>query len=341
MHFDTAARLFQYLPKRRKDAMTVQQIVNLLSNRLPEETFSLRNVQRYMVELSNDKLGPFVEQIEDEGAKRYYLNLAKVANWMMTEENALNLLLAKNLLAGYFGEVEQIRQPDLQRLAEGVLDQNPGSMLQRLQANVRLVSDGLGRLNAHIDLLILRTVFDAIGNGEALKLDYVSSQGVQSQKELNPLGLVAKDGTIYLLATRGLETKPRHYPLHRARSTEIIRKRVTIPKGFDLDRYIDDSHKLSHVLDDREGLVELQLRVAPGTMYHFRERPLSDNQRIDETNLDSKGWSLVTNTVPVTIQLAPFLLSHGGWIEVVGPESVRQEMRRRLEAAVSHYRDGN
>ena len=52
---------------------------------------------------------------------------------------------------------------------------------------------------------------------------------------------------------------------------------------------------------------------------------------------DERGWFLVTNTIPVTIQLVPFLLSHGGWIEVVGPESVRQEMKRRLKTAAAHY----
>jgi predicted DNA-binding transcriptional regulator YafY len=218
-----------------------------------------------------------------------------------------------------------------------VLEQNPGSMLQNIQANVRVVSDGIGRQNAVIDPAILRVVFEAIGSREALKLHYVSSRREESDKELNPLGLVAKDGTIYLLATRGLETRPKHYALHRARAAERIARPRSVPRGFDLDQYIEDSHKLSHVLDAHEGLVELQLRVAPETMYHFRERLLSKNQQIDEHNRDERGWFLVTNTIPVTIQLVPFLLSHGGWIEVVGPESVRQEMKRRLKTAAAHY----
>lgn len=339
MLFQTAARFFQYLPKRPRDALTAVQITEHLNSHFPEEEISLRSVQRHLIELSGSKLGPFVEVLKEKQPQRYYLNLSKVANWMMTEENALNLMLAKDLLSGYFRDVEPMRQESLQQVAEGVLEQNPGSMLQNIQANVRVVSDGIGRLNAVISPAILRVVFEAIGNKEALKLHYVSSRGEESIKEVNPLGLVAKDGTIYLLATQGMATKPKHYPLHRARVAERVARPRAVPRGFDLDQYIESSHKLSHVLDEHEELVELQLRVAPETMYHFRERPLSKNQQIDEYNLDERGWYRVTNTIPVTIQLVPFLLSHGGWIEVVGPESVRQEMKRRLQDAAAHYRD--
>lgn len=340
MHFQTAARFFQYLPKRPRDALTAMQITQRLSDSFPEEDFVHRTVLRHLKELSTTELGPFVVLLEKKGKpNRYYLDLSKVANWMMTEENALNLMLAKDLLSGYFRDVEPMRQENLQQVAEGVLEQNPGSMLQNIQANVRVVSDGIGRLNAVIDPAILRVVFEAIGNKEALKLHYVSSRGEESHKEVNPLGLVAKDGTIYLLATQGLKTKPKHYPLHRARAAERVARPRSLPRGFDLDQYIDSSHKLSHVLDEQEGLVDLQLRVAPETIYHFRERPLLTNQRIDEHALDERGWYRVTNTIPVTIQLVPFLLSHGGWIEVVGPESVRQEMKRRLQDAAAHYRD--
>jgi len=338
MHFQTAARLFQYLPKHPKDALTATELTKRLSKCFPAEKFVLRTVQRHLNELSTSELGPFVVALDEKGQpNRYYLDLSKVANWMMTEENALNLMLAKDLLSGYFRDVEQMRQENLQQVAEGVLEQNPGSMLQNIQANVRVVSDGIGRQNAVIDPAILRVVFEAIGSKEALKLHYVSSRREESDKVLNPLGLVAKDGTIYLLATRGLENRPKHYALHRARAAERVARPRSVPPGFDLDQYIERSHKLSHVLDEHEGEVELQLRVAPETMYHFRERPLSKNQQIDEHNRDERGWFLVTNTIPVTIQLVPFLLSHGGWIEVVGPESVRQEMKRRLDTAAAHY----
>jgi hypothetical protein len=119
MHFQTAARFFQYLPKRPRDALTAVQITNHLNKAFPEEKFNLRSVQRHLIELSGSTLGPFVEILKEKQPKRYYLNLSKVANWMMTEENALNLMLAKDLLSGYFRDVEQMRQESLQQVAEG------------------------------------------------------------------------------------------------------------------------------------------------------------------------------------------------------------------------------
>lgn len=339
MLFKTAALLFQHLPKRRQDAQTARQIADHLNSRFPDGAFNLRSVQRHLSDLSTEVMGPFVEVIEDQGPKRYYLQLSKVANWMMTEENALNLMLASDLLSGYFGEVEQVRQPVLQQVAAGVMERSSGSVLRNIQACVRMVSDGIGRQNAAIDREILQQVFRALGNKEVVKLHYVSSGGEESLRELNPLGLVAKDGTLYLLATHGFETRPKHYPLHRARGAEHIPRPRTVPNGFNLDRYIETSHKLSHVLYGRKDDIELELRVAPESLYHFRERPLSTRQRIDEHDRDERGWYRVTNTLPETVQLVPFLLSHGGWLEVVGPDSVREEMKRRLSAAVAHYQD--
>lgn len=323
------------MPVRARDAITVPEIRLRLQHYFPDISMSRRTVERHMNEMSSLASGPVVDVVGENRNQRYYLNLAKLAKQLMSEENALNLLLARHVLSDNFGSVEEIRQSDLQAVAEHRISENPGSPLHRIHQRVRVLSDGIGRCNARIDPDVQRAVFTAIGAQEALRIDYVSSKNEETiGRQVNPQGLVAKDGTLYLLATQGLDAHTRHYPLHRIRRAEAIHQPVD--GKFDIDQYIRDSHKLSHVLDSKMEPVELVLRVAPEMMYHLIERPLTERQKI-AVEKDSEGWSIVRNHLPITIQLVPFLLSLGGWVEVVSPDSVRQEMKLRLEAAARHY----
>lgn len=331
-----ACRFFAVLPTHADKAMNVKEILERINaNCATNDAISQRTVERHLAALNGDEFGPFLDSFGGDRNRRYSLNLSKLAKQLMSEESALNLLLAGNVLADYFGSVEEMRHSDLQTIAENRLAQNPGSPLHRMRERVRVLNDGLGRLNATIAPEVQRAVFTAIGNREALRITYISSQKKEtSDHEVDPQALVAKDGTLYLIATHGLEPHPRHYPLQRVKHAEVVRRPVRLQ--IDIDRYIEDSHKLSHVLQPNQGNVELVLRVAPEMMYHFIERPLTTNQRVD-TKKDHEGWSQVHNTLPVTIQLVPFLLSMGGWIEVLSPDSVRQEMKERLTKATAHY----
>jgi predicted DNA-binding transcriptional regulator YafY len=74
-------------------------------------------------------------------------------------------------------------------------------------------------------------------------------------------------------------------------------------------------------------------------MYHFRERPLSENQRVTEPE-EGQTWYLVTAEVPDTILLVPFLLSMGHWIEVLEPQTVRAATALRAQQMWQHYQEG-
>jgi predicted DNA-binding transcriptional regulator YafY len=183
---------------------------------------------------------------------------------------------------------------------------------------------------------VLAASIEAIKSGTKLRLTYVDSSGKESSPLVSPLGLVAKDGTIYLVAIKGLSDAPRHFPLHRMTEANASAQLAQMRLDFDLDRYIHDSHQFSHLLDAEAPLAVLKLRVAPETLYHFRERALSTDQAIGPARR-SDGWRVVTATVPETYLLIPFLLSMGPWIEVLEPPSVRDETAKRLHAAAAHY----
>jgi predicted DNA-binding transcriptional regulator YafY len=252
----------------------------------------------------------------------------------MTEEIALNVLLTGQLVGNALGSVGPLNTERLSEIAETIA--NASDKTKRIRRCVRLVPDWIGRLPARIDPTVLQAAIDSLGEYQKLQLDYTNHQGNSSSYLVNPQGLVAKDGTVYLLATTGLENRVRHFALHRSQNAYVHSHPIRPLPGFNIDRYIEESHQLSHLLDANAAPVLLKLRVAPETIYHFSERPLSTDQTITSP-ANNDAWFLVTATVHETILLIPFLLSMGGWIEVLEPAKVRAETARRLAVAVAHY----
>jgi predicted DNA-binding transcriptional regulator YafY len=248
----------------------------------------------------------------------------------MTAELALELHLVSPLWEKGFGQA-------LSGAEQATIRKHVKGDDERLLRGLRIVPDGIGRLPARIDAKLLRTVVEALRRSRKLRVSYRRPDAhAEEARELSPLGLVAKDGTIYLVAVTGLADTPRHYALHRMGSAEDAGSSAQPRPEFDLDRHIASTHQFSHALDGNTGSVELVLRVTPETIHHFEERPLSATQTVEQVPDDS-GWYLVRDTVPMTMQLVPFLLSMGAGLEVVSPSELRCETIRRLSKSLSLY----
>ena len=335
MKLNAAVTLLRLLNSRPEGALTTTQIARKWLDETGSE-INIRSVQRYLSELSADGAdGPaLVDVLDDKKERKYHLRLSQVAGWFMTEEAAMHLLLTRQVLERSFGGLDPDEAKRLEDMAAMVA--GDFARTRRLRERLRIVPDGIGRLPARVDAQILASTVDAIAASQKLSLTYVNAAGKESRQVLSPQGLVAKDGTIYLLATKGLSDPPRHFALHRAIEAHVVHHPLQARPDFDPDVYIRDSHQLSHRLNAEAPAVSLRLRVAPEALFHFTERPLSSDQSIGPARR-SDGSSLVTATVPETVLLVPFLVSMGPWIEVLGPPSVRSETAKWLRAAVAHY----
>jgi predicted DNA-binding transcriptional regulator YafY len=335
MDITAATRLLRVLGTRPDVAMTCREI-EVRWREVGGDPVSYRTIQRYMEKFSRDSAdGPaIVEIIETSRTFKFYLKPLQVANWFMTEEAALNLQLTRQMLDQSFGKQDKLNTDKLADIAEQVI--NTSVETRRIRGLLRMVPDGIGRLPAKIDPAVLKVAIDAIGQSKKLKISYINALDKASDKLLSPMGLVAKDGTIYLLACKGLADLPRHYALHRIQDAELHYQKSQVDPNFDIDRYILESHQFSHTLDKDAPPEILKLRVAPVAMFHFRERPLSKEQSISDSP-ESDGWHLVAATVPITVLLCPFLISMGPWIEVLEPPSVRAAVAKSLRQAKELY----
>lgn len=336
MQFSIAIRLLQMLPTQRKRALSAPELAERWHGVNPDQA-QRRNMERWLADLSvaaSDE-PPMVEIVPGK-PRRYYLKLTHVARWFLTEEAALNLLLTRQVLGRSLGALKGVDSSEWIQAAERITSASPET--RRIREKVRVVPDGIGRLPARIDPEVFAAVVDAISRERQVAFYYTSSKAISTKETVSPQGMVAKDGTIYLLGTTGITGKPRHFPLHRISNAEISRRSCQQRFDFNLDRYIETTHGLSHILGADLDSVKLELLVAPETIYHFKERPLSEEQIIADPK-GKGGWYRVTAIVPHTILLSPFLLSMGHWVNVLGPPAVRQEVGERIVAAAKHYEE--
>ena len=361
MDLKEAARLLEIVPVAEKQAMSCKEIAERFFGKsgsdtaggIPLTQSEIRKIQRYLQNLSQPKNNePAVIKLTAEKSRggraynrktfRYWQEPTALNKLLMTEKNALDLILAQQILqrsfAGELAKRSKVAISDA--MAESVVNMDVET--RRLRARLRVVPDWFGRVPAEIKPEILSEVINAIAKDRQLRFEYKSPSGDLSQHTVSPCGLVAKDWSIYLLFTKGLIHAPgRALPLHRFNSASCTAKpRDSRTEEFDLDGYIKNTHQLAHALDSQPKSLQLELKVAPGTIYHFKERKLSLDQDIDGPDPES-GHYMVKATVVKTVLLIPFLLSMLEGIEVVGPKEIRLSIAEKLLKMNSYYENSN
>lgn len=343
MKVDTLIRLIAILPREAGEALTTMVISKRffdpfnvdIAKEIKNES-KIRSIERYMKEMHENGL---VTRLADadgkQSASRYHLRESKVLSYFLHSKAALNLLWSRGLTR----QLDELAgADDIKRLA---LNARLSERERVLRDRVRVVPDGVGREFAMIDARVMLAVVEAMETGFQVAMTASHSTGERGDIEVTVLGLVAKDGTVYMIGVRGFEDQPRHYPLHRVEWAEVVKVRAFTRSDFRIDDYIRDQHQLAHVLRDEDSPIELDLLVAKEALCHFRERPfltVRGEQWISDEPVQGK-WHSLKATVPHTVMLAPFLWSHAGWVRVVGPESLRKRVAQGILAAAAHYQD--
>lgn len=173
-----------------------------------------------------------------------------------------------------------------------------------------------------VDAKAVEQIYLALLDGRQLKGKYRSRGSSKPRAiSIDPVGLVVKQGVSYLVAVHEGYEDFRHHALHRFSGAQAQKQRARVFLDFDLEAYARESF----AYPEREGReVKLDLRVAENVAEHLRERPLSDGQKISESE---NGWCTIRATVPLTEELRWWLLSHGPQLVVNKPLTLRREMK--------------
>ena len=147
---------------------------------------------------------------------------------------------ASELRALVMAQPRALGHPRLRAAAESALNKLmaalPGSMREEAAAmRERMHVDPAGWWEAGEDVSGLPLVQDAVMRERKLTFDYIRADGETGARTVDPLGLVAKGSTWYLVARtpKGMRT----FRLSRMSAVTVLATGFTRPKRFDLEEH--------------------------------------------------------------------------------------------------------
>jgi predicted DNA-binding transcriptional regulator YafY len=192
----------------------------------------------------------------------------------------------------------------------------------------------------------LTGVADAVWNQRVLRVRYrrwaTGGREPEVERELEPLGLVLKAGTWYLVATPHGEPdagrrEPRTYRVARILHLETLDVRFERPDGFDLWKYWHQrTQELTHALYQAEATVRFSPRameLASVRLSPHTARALAEGS----WPVDEDGWVRAVIPIESIAHARGELLALGADVEVLSPPALREQMSEVAGALAALY----
>ena len=269
----------------------------------------------------------------------------KPFGWQWMGDEVMDIPSMDIPVALSFSLVSQFLQPLLPRSSKNHLEphfKQAANILKNTQKSgqgkwlekVRVIHRGQKLIPAEVSSNILDAVYEAVLTNKMLNIEYQASKDSEVKEyEVNPLGLVFRDASIYMVSTLWKYEDIKQLVLHRIKKATITDKTKRSPKGFNLDEYID-SGEFGYKLNDKP--IKLKVLFDDKAISHLLETKLSNDQQIKE---QGDGSSLLEATVLDTYELRWWLLGFGDQIEVIKPKKLREEFTRIAKSLSKKYTD--
>jgi predicted DNA-binding transcriptional regulator YafY len=157
----------------------------------------------------------------------------------------------------------------------------------------------------------------------------------EEQRVIDPLGLVLKGGSWYLVGhtEKGLRT----YRVARILKLDVLEEHFARPDDFDLEAYWKASTKR---LESELHAYQATVRLSPWalTMLEVFMSPFTRAAARIEPGVDSEGWHTVALSVGSLREACARLLSFGSELEVLEPPELRRKMAESAARMHETYR---
>jgi predicted DNA-binding transcriptional regulator YafY len=214
--------------------------------------------------------------------------------------------------------------------AEQRLRQKSTSQLYDWPEKVRVVSRNLSFIHPKVSEDIAEVVYNALLQKKRFFARYRGVNAEPREYEVSPLGLAFVEGLTYLVATLNDYEDPILLLLHRMQEVSLLDKPVSVPEGFDFDRYV--AKELSFPVGK-----EIILKVVffeKSDVVRLEESPIANDQSVRDLR---NGSYEMTATVTDTVQLRWWLRGYGNRVEVLGPKGLRQEFVELVRELAANY----
>lgn len=318
--------MLQLIPRSPRKIETIR-IRDLLAQQ--DFDVSVRTIQRDLIKMS--QIFPLVS---DERNKPYgwsWRGSDLVGFPAIDAPTALACVMAERFL-GAVMPISTLKklEPNFKQ-ARNVLKEHK-SGLGKWENKVRIAPRGLQLLPAEIKSGVLDVLYESLLIGRRFEAKYQTRDKDELSKyEVNPLAIVNRHNVSYLVCTLWDYPDIKQLAMHRFQSVGMLEKDVTIPEGFDLDEYIQ-SGEFSYTDSNKKIKIDLRFEISAGK--HLYETPLSVDQKITK---EADSCLRVKATVLDTEELRWWILGFGGYVEIVSPVRLRNEIRKNIKNALDNY----
>jgi predicted DNA-binding transcriptional regulator YafY len=229
-----------------------------------------------------------------------------------------------------------IGHPRLMAAAESALNKLMASLPGPMRAQAaamreRLHVDPTGWRGTGEDLSMLGVVQQAVADERKLAFDYTRADGQKGPRTVDPLGVVAKGLSWYLVArgANGMRT----YRVSRMEMVTTLATKFERPAQFDLAAYWKDS---TARFKEQRGHYVVQLMAAPGVVRSLEmwcTTTAADGASCRKVEDAPEGWGAVEADFEDEGQARFVVLGLGSKVRVLGPPEFELGIRAEVRAA--------
>jgi predicted DNA-binding transcriptional regulator YafY len=194
-------------------------------------------------------------------------------------------------------------------------------------ARQRILVDTRGWRDPAESVACLPVLLDALWRERQVRFVYSPVLGEAGERNADPLGLVAKGSTWYLVAKA--ESEPHTYRVSRIRDVEILERSAERPAGFDMAEYWDRS---ATEFRDKLPRYYATFLASPAVMRWVRYR----GWRLEEETVEGESVR-VRLRFDAEEEALQFALSFGGQIEAMDPPELRAKVVAAAQAILARY----
>jgi proteasome accessory factor B len=262
----------------------------------------------------------------DEHSGRYALaHQEKLPALELTLQEARAMLIATRLFMRYSDEQEPNATNALRKLAR--------IMPEAARAQVQAAAETLSNKPFDPDFTRnIATVTDAWARGRSLRMTYKSA-GKARAKEIvvDPYFLEpsAAGFSTYLIAYSRTHEQIRTFKVERIVSAEMLPQHFDVPDGLEVDRLLSSAWGIIW----GEGLT-VRLRFAKHVTWRVKESRWHPSQSLEDL---PDGSCILTISVASMMELGRWVRGWGDTVEVLEPQSLRDELRIEAEHIAQQY----
>lgn len=332
LHPDTLLRQWQMLRviPRYPQKITARD----LHEKLKSEQFNVtkRTVERDLLSLSET-----FPLVSDERDRPYGWSWKKDAPLFslpgLSQTEALTLAMVEQHLNTLLpsSTLQQLRpyfDAARQHLGKAPMSEHSRSWLHK----VRTVPPSQPLLPPAIKPAVQQVVYEALLADRQLDIKYLKrGQKKAVEYRIHPLAAIQRGHITYLCCRFADYEDLRTLAVHRIQSATLLDESSVVPAGFSIDEIIEGG-KFGFGTGE---MIALEAIFYDGAGGHLYETPIARTQTLTDL---SDGTLKLIATVPNTLQLKWWLLGFGAGVEIIQPESLREQMATTIDRMQAHYR---